>query len=138
MRKTSQPPVLSGLLDLDSLVPHSGTGRDRGRGRTVLLFLAGLAIALLVDFLLLIYLLTRLPRVHPGRRAVVVPGLIGAGGFELLKLPLTGYLQGVAVKTMDTVTARGRNAEIPQYPGRAKGYRPGGLRLSVNGSHRPG
>ncbi|MEU5316723.1 YihY/virulence factor BrkB family protein [Streptomyces sp. NPDC021056] len=74
-------------------------GIEGGAGRA-LLFLAGLAIALVVDFLLLIYLLTRLPRVHPGRRAVVVAGLIGAVGFELLKWLLTGYLQGVAGKSM--------------------------------------
>ncbi|MFI9805567.1 YihY/virulence factor BrkB family protein [Streptomyces sp. NPDC052301] len=74
-------------------------GIEGGAGR-VLLFFAGLAIALLVDFLLLVYLLTRLPRVHPGRRAVVVAGLIGAVGFELLKLLLTGYFQGVAGKSM--------------------------------------
>jgi membrane protein len=74
-------------------------GIEGGAGQ-VLLFSAGLAIALLVDFLLLVYLLTRLPRVHPGRRAVVVAGLIGAVGFELLKLLLTGYLQGVAAKSM--------------------------------------
>ncbi|UQA92065.1 YihY/virulence factor BrkB family protein [Streptomyces halobius] len=74
-------------------------GIEGGAGR-VLLFLGGLGTALLVDFLLLIYLLTRLPRVHPGRRAVVVAGLIGAVGFELLQLLLTGYLQGVAVKSM--------------------------------------
>ncbi|MFC9621138.1 hypothetical protein ACFTXM_14410 [Streptomyces sp. NPDC056930] len=59
-------------------------GIEGGAGRA-LLFLAGLVIALLVDFLLLVYLLARLPRVHPGRRAVVVAGLIGAVGFELLK-----------------------------------------------------
>ncbi|WP_422641079.1 YihY/virulence factor BrkB family protein [Streptomyces formicae] len=74
-------------------------GTEGGAVRTML-FLAGLAIALLVDFLLLIYLLTRLPRVHPRRRAVVIAGLIGAVGFELLKLLLTGYLQGVAAKSM--------------------------------------
>ncbi len=74
-------------------------GIEGGSGRA-LLFFAGLAIALLVDFLLLIYLLTRLPQVHPGRRAVVVAGLIGAVGFELLKWLLTAYLQGVAGKSM--------------------------------------
>ncbi|MFF4559431.1 YihY/virulence factor BrkB family protein [Streptomyces sp. NPDC001435] len=74
-------------------------GIEGGAGRA-LLFFAGLAIALVVDFLLLVYLLTRLPRVYPGRRAVVVAGLIGAVGFELLKLLLTGYLQGVAAKSM--------------------------------------
>ncbi|WP_369171250.1 YihY/virulence factor BrkB family protein [Streptomyces sp. R28] len=74
-------------------------GIEGGAGRA-LLFFAGLAIALVVDFLLLVYVLTRLPQVHPGRRAVVVAGLIGAVGFELLKWLLTGYLQGVAGKSM--------------------------------------
>ncbi|MGK5630759.1 YihY/virulence factor BrkB family protein [Streptomyces sp. URMC 123] len=66
----------------------------------VLLFVAGLAIGVLADFVLLAYLLTRLPGVHPTRRAVLVAGLIGAVGFELLKLLLSGYLQGVAGKSM--------------------------------------
>lgn len=74
-------------------------GIEGGAGRA-LLFFAGLAIALVVDFLLLVYLLTRLPRVHPGRRAVMVAAVIGAVGFELLKWLLTGYLQGVAGKSM--------------------------------------
>lgn len=74
-------------------------GIEGGAGRA-LLFFAGLGIALVVDFLLLVYLLTRLPRVHPGRRAVLVAGLIGAVGFELLKWLLTGYLQDVAAKSM--------------------------------------
>ncbi|MEU8550231.1 YihY/virulence factor BrkB family protein [Streptomyces roseoverticillatus] len=75
------------------------TGIDGGAGRA-LLFLAGLAIALVVDFLLLAYVLTGLARVHPGWREVVVAAVIGAVGFELLKLLLTGYLQGVAAKSM--------------------------------------
>ncbi|MFF3764716.1 YihY/virulence factor BrkB family protein [Streptomyces sp. NPDC001922] len=74
-------------------IPEGGAGR-------VLLFLAGVAISILADFLLLAYLLTRLPQVNPGRRAVVVAGLIGAVGFELLKMLLSGYLQGVAAKSM--------------------------------------
>ncbi|WNZ14781.1 hypothetical protein P8T65_42140 [Streptomyces sp. 11x1] len=43
-------------------------------------------------------MLTRLPRVHPDRRAVVVAGMTGAAGLELLKWLLTG--QGVAAKSM--------------------------------------
>ncbi|MFF8195697.1 YihY/virulence factor BrkB family protein [Streptomyces bobili] len=74
-------------------------GIEGGAGGA-LLFFTGLAIALVVDFLLLAYLLTRLPQVHPGRRAVVVAALIGAVGSELLKWLLTGYLQGVAAKSM--------------------------------------
>lgn len=75
-------------------------GLDEGGVGSVLLFLAGLGIGILADFLMLSYLLTRLPRVHPERRAVLFAGLIGAVGFELLKLLLSGYLQGVAGKSM--------------------------------------
>ncbi|MET8677778.1 YihY/virulence factor BrkB family protein [Streptomyces sp. NPDC004647] len=72
---------------------------EGGPGRA-LLFLASVALSVLADFLLLAYLLTRLPHVHPGRRAVVVAGLLGAVGFELLKFLLSGYLQGVAARNM--------------------------------------
>lgn len=75
-------------------------GLAEGGVGTVLLFLAGLAIAVLADFVLLAYLLTRLPRVQPDRHSLLVAGLIGAVGFELLKLLLSGYLQGVAGKSM--------------------------------------
>ncbi|MCX2971490.1 MULTISPECIES: YihY/virulence factor BrkB family protein [Streptomyces] len=53
-----------------------------------------------VDFLLLGYLLTRVPGVRPPRRALVHAGLIGAVGFELLKLLLGSYLKGVAAKSV--------------------------------------
>jgi membrane protein len=72
---------------------HSGPGG-------VLLTAAGTAAALVTDFALLAYVLTLLPGVRPGRRAVVQAGLIGAVGFELLKALLSGYLQGVAAKSM--------------------------------------
>ncbi|WP_240965382.1 YihY/virulence factor BrkB family protein [Streptomyces zingiberis] len=75
-------------------------GLDEGGVGRVLLLLAGLAIGVLADFLILSYLLTGLPRVRPGRRAVLFAGLIGAVGFELLKLGLSGYLQGVAGKSV--------------------------------------
>ncbi|MFG2527256.1 YihY/virulence factor BrkB family protein [Streptomyces sp. NPDC048516] len=74
-------------------LPEGGIG-------SVLLSIAGFVIAVLADFLLLAYILTRLPGVHPPRRAVVVAGLLGAIGFELLKLLLSGYLQGVASRSM--------------------------------------
>ncbi|MFF3541108.1 YihY/virulence factor BrkB family protein [Streptomyces platensis] len=74
-------------------LPEGGIG-------SVLLSVAGFVIAVLADFLLLAYILTRLPGVHPPRRAVVVAGLLGAIGFELLKLLLSGYLQGVASRSM--------------------------------------
>ncbi|WP_228979863.1 YihY/virulence factor BrkB family protein [Streptomyces sp. DH12] len=72
---------------------------DGGAGG-VLLQTAALAIAVLADFLLLLYLLTLLPGVEPPRRDLVVAALIGAVGFELLKLLLGGYMAGVAGKSM--------------------------------------
>ncbi|MDT3396235.1 YihY/virulence factor BrkB family protein, partial [Streptomyces sp. B1866] len=65
-----------------------------------LLRIAAYAAAVAADFLLLCYALTLLPRVRPPRRSVIVAALIGAVGFELLKLLLSGYLSGVATKSM--------------------------------------
>ncbi|MGP3952404.1 YihY/virulence factor BrkB family protein [Streptomyces sp. 7N604] len=75
-------------------------GLAEGSAGRVLLVIAGLAISVLADFLMLAYLLTRLPQVHPGRHSVVVAGLMGAIGFELLKALLSGYLQGVASRSV--------------------------------------
>ncbi|MDI3405442.1 YihY/virulence factor BrkB family protein [Streptomyces cavernicola] len=58
------------------------------------------AFAVLADFLILLYVLTLLPGVHPPRRRLVVAALIGAVGFELLKALLGGYIRGVAGKSM--------------------------------------
>ncbi|GAA2447332.1 YihY/virulence factor BrkB family protein [Streptomyces lavendulocolor] len=66
----------------------------------VLLQAAALAAAVLADFLILLYVLTLLPGVQPPRRRLVVAGLIGAVGFEALKLLLGGYMKGVAAKSM--------------------------------------
>ncbi|GAA3746685.1 YihY/virulence factor BrkB family protein [Streptomyces tremellae] len=66
----------------------------------VLLQGGSLLIAVLADFLLLLYVLTLLPRVRPKRRRLVVAALIGAVGFEVLKLLLGGYIKGVAGKSM--------------------------------------
>ncbi|MFE4643158.1 YhjD/YihY/BrkB family envelope integrity protein [Streptomyces sp. NPDC056730] len=74
-------------------IPENGAGG-------VLLQTAALVVAVLADFLLLLYVLTLLPRVHPPRRRLVVAALIGAIGFELLKLLLGGYVKGVAAKSM--------------------------------------
>ncbi|WP_078970398.1 YihY/virulence factor BrkB family protein [Streptomyces natalensis] len=74
-------------------LPEGGIG-------AALLSAAGFCIAVLADFVLLVYVLTKLPAVHPPRRAVVIAGLIGAIGFELLKLLLSGYLRGVASRSM--------------------------------------
>ncbi|WP_407550277.1 YihY/virulence factor BrkB family protein [Streptomyces sp. Pv4-95] len=74
-------------------LPQGGIGSS-------LLAAAGFCIAVLADFLLLVYVLTKLPGAEPPRRAVVVAGLIGAIGFEVLKLLISGYLQGVASRSM--------------------------------------
>lgn len=72
---------------------------SHGPGR-ILLTLVGYAIAVIADFLILLYLLTLLPGVEPPRRSVVVAALIGAVGFEVLKVLMSSYLQQVAGKSM--------------------------------------
>ncbi|ARP71924.1 YihY/virulence factor BrkB family protein [Streptomyces pluripotens] len=67
---------------------------------TALLQLAAFAVAVLADFLVLLYVLTLLPGVEPPRGRLLVAALLGAIGFELLKLLLSGYIQGVAAKSM--------------------------------------
>ncbi|MER6675800.1 YihY/virulence factor BrkB family protein [Streptomyces sp. NPDC000983] len=71
-----------------------------GSWGSVLLWIAAFSVAVLADFLLLLYVLTLLPGVEPSRRRLMVGALIGAIGFELLKLLLSGYIQGVAGKSM--------------------------------------
>ncbi|MFJ1973303.1 YihY/virulence factor BrkB family protein [Streptomyces sp. NPDC087903] len=75
-------------------------GVDEGGWGGVLLRTAAFLVAVLADFLLLLYVLTLLPGVEPGRHRLMVAALIGAVGFELLKLLLSGYMQGVAAKSM--------------------------------------
>ncbi|WP_156723135.1 YihY/virulence factor BrkB family protein [Streptomyces apocyni] len=65
-----------------------------------LLVVAVLGFAVLAAFLILLYVLTLLPGVHPPHRRLVVAALIGAVGFELLKALLGGYMKGVAAKSM--------------------------------------
>ncbi|MFD3664895.1 YihY/virulence factor BrkB family protein [Streptomyces sp. NPDC058659] len=65
-----------------------------------LLQAAAVLVAVVADFLMLLYVLTLLPGVHPPRRRLVVAALIGAVGFELLKLLLGGYMKEVAGKSM--------------------------------------
>jgi len=66
----------------------------------VLLQIAAVAVGVLANFLILLYVLTMLPGVQPPRRRLVVAALIGAVGFELLKLLLGGYISGVASRSM--------------------------------------
>jgi membrane protein len=75
-------------------------GIDRAGWGSVLLRIAAFGVAVLADFLLLLYVLTLLPGVEPRRRRLGVAALTGAIGFELLKLLLSGYMQGVAAKSM--------------------------------------
>jgi len=75
-------------------------GLDRHGAVRVLLAVVGYVLAVVADFLILIYLLTLLPGVDPPRRAVIVASLIGAIGFELLKVLLSGYLRQVAGKNI--------------------------------------
>ncbi|WP_328769122.1 YihY/virulence factor BrkB family protein [Streptomyces sp. NBC_00286] len=75
-------------------------GIDEAGWGSALLQVAAFAIAVLADFLLLLYVLTLLPGVEPTRRRLFTAALIGAAGFELLKLLLSGYISGVASKSM--------------------------------------
>ncbi|GHA35782.1 membrane protein [Streptomyces canarius] len=75
-------------------------GLDEHSWGSVLLQIAAFAVAVLADFLVLLYVLTLLPGVEPTRRRLLVAALLGAVGFELLKLLLSGYIQGVAAKSM--------------------------------------
>ncbi|TXS53035.1 YihY/virulence factor BrkB family protein [Streptomyces sp. uw30] len=75
-------------------------GIDEDGWGGILLQIAAFLVAVLANFLLLLYVLTLLPGVEPPRRRLVVAALIGAIGFELLKLLLSGYMQGVATKSM--------------------------------------
>jgi len=77
-----------------------GLGIDEEGWGAVLLRVAAFGVAVLADFLLLLYVLTLLPGVEPTRRRLIVAGLIGAAGFELLKLLLSSYMQDVAAKSM--------------------------------------
>ncbi|MCZ9346078.1 YihY/virulence factor BrkB family protein, partial [Streptomyces sp. TRM76130] len=75
-------------------------GMDDGGVGGVLLQIAAFAVAVLADFLVLLYVLTLLPGAEPERRRLLVAALIGAFGFELLKLLLSGYVRGVAAKSV--------------------------------------
>ncbi|MGW4019818.1 YihY/virulence factor BrkB family protein [Streptomyces sp. NPDC005009] len=75
-------------------------GLEKGGWGGVVLHVAAFAVAVGADFLLLLYVLTLLPGVEPTRHRLIVAALTGAVGFELLKLLLSGYMQGVATKSM--------------------------------------
>lgn len=75
-------------------------GMAEGGAASILLKAAALAVAVAADFLMLLYVLTLLPGVQPRRRRLVFAALLGAVGFELLKLLLSGYMGSVAGKSM--------------------------------------
>ena len=76
-------------------------GLDRSGVGSWLLTLAGFAIAVGADMILFAYLLTAFPRISvEPRRTVVQAALIGAVGFELLKVLLASYISGVAGKNV--------------------------------------
>jgi membrane protein len=75
-------------------------GLDKGGWGSILLRIAAFVVSVFADFLVLLYVLTMLPRVEPPRDRLLTAALIGAIGFELLKLLLSGYIQGVASKSM--------------------------------------
>jgi len=75
-------------------------GIDKNGWGSVLLYVIAFAVAVCADFLLLLVVLTLLPGVEPPRRRLMVAALTGAIGFELLKALLSGYMQGVAAKSM--------------------------------------
>ncbi|NXY96251.1 YihY/virulence factor BrkB family protein [Streptomyces sp. BR123] len=74
-------------------IPQQGAGG-------VVLRTAAFLVGVVAAFLLLLYLLTLLPGVEPPRRSLVQAALLGAVGFELLKLLIGGYMRGVATKSM--------------------------------------
>ncbi|MET9603751.1 YhjD/YihY/BrkB family envelope integrity protein [Streptomyces sp. NPDC006512] len=61
---------------------------------------AAFLVGVVAAFLLLLYVLTLLPGVEPPRGRLLQAALIGAAGFELLKLLLSGYMREVAGKSM--------------------------------------
>ncbi|RSS78607.1 YihY/virulence factor BrkB family protein [Streptomyces sp. WAC06614] len=74
-------------------IPREGAGGVLLRG-------GAFGVGVVAAFLLLLYLLTLLPGVEPPRRRLFQAALLGAAGFELLKLLLSGYIRGVAGKSM--------------------------------------
>ncbi|WP_377270953.1 YihY/virulence factor BrkB family protein [Peterkaempfera sp. SMS 1(5)a] len=76
-------------------------GLERSGAGAWLLGLAGFIIAVAADMILFAYLLTAFPRItDQRRRTVLAAALIGAVGFEVLKVLLSSYISGVAGKSV--------------------------------------
>ena len=113
VRKLKDAGLLDGLRGAALVTLAVSTGASTANGWTadqlgipghgaggVLLQIAAVLVAVLADFLILLDLLTLLPGVEPPRRRLIVAGLVGAVGFELLKLLLGSYMRDVASKSM--------------------------------------
>ncbi|MCX5012182.1 YihY/virulence factor BrkB family protein [Streptomyces sp. NBC_00555] len=74
-------------------IPREGAGG-------ALLRAGAFGVGVVAAFLLLLYVLTLLPGVEPPRGRLIQAALMGAAGFELLKLLLSGYMREVAAKSM--------------------------------------
>jgi membrane protein len=91
--------ALAGWLAHEAGLSRTGTGEK-------LLAVAGFVVAVGADMLIFAYLLVGLPRLQEElrteqRRGLVLQGaLIGAFGFEVLKLALSSYISGVAGRSM--------------------------------------
>lgn len=91
--------ALAGWLAHEAGLSRTGTGEK-------LLAAAGFVVAVGADMLIFAYLLVGLPRLQEElrteqRRGLVLQGaLIGAFGFEVLKLALSSYISGVAGRSM--------------------------------------
>jgi membrane protein len=73
------------------------SGQPVGR---VLLQIAAFAVAVFASLLLFVYLLVGMPRLSMPRRTALLGALIGAIGFEVLKVLVAAYISGVASKSM--------------------------------------
>ncbi|MGK5531234.1 YihY/virulence factor BrkB family protein [Streptomyces sp. URMC 129] len=91
--------VLAGLGGVTALsLAASGLGMNvlHQVGSGIVLQIAAYLLAIVVTCLLLAYMLVWMPGVRPPRHAVITACLMGAVGFELLKLLLGSYLTDVA------------------------------------------
>ncbi|MDI2126762.1 YihY/virulence factor BrkB family protein [Yinghuangia seranimata] len=73
--------------------------QDQPVGR-IFLQIAAFAVAVFASLVLFVYLLVGMPRLTMPRRTAILGALIGAIGFELLKLLVAAYISGVASKSM--------------------------------------
>ncbi|MEV6107343.1 YhjD/YihY/BrkB family envelope integrity protein [Streptomyces sp. NPDC051940] len=80
------------------IVDAAGLGRSRAG--VVLIAAPGFGASFVAGVLLMFYALTPLPDVWPERRSTLVAALMGALGFEVLKLMLSGYLSAVASRSV--------------------------------------